>query len=292
MNKMKGKATRNQQGLHFPGAFSDIASKQLERARRSAAAHEQMRRRVQLLLENDDLTVAYQPIYDMAEGKIIGLEALSRFTVEPKRPPDVWFDEAAQVGLGVELENRSVRLALRALSCLSPTVYVAVNMSPETVLSGHLERMLNGVPRERVVVEITEHSLIEEYAQLQDVLRPLRDQGLRIAVDDAGAGYASFRHILNLAPDIIKLDMSLTRNIDTEKASRALSAALVRFAFETGSSVIAEGVETAEELEILRDIGITTMQGYFLDRPMPIEQAVLRCEGDNKTSRMRHRPER
>jgi EAL domain-containing protein (putative c-di-GMP-specific phosphodiesterase class I) len=113
--------------------------------------------------------------------------------------------------------------------------------------------------------------------KVESVLRPLRSDGLRLAVDDAGAGYASFRHILKLAPDIIKLDMSLTRHIDTNRSCRALASALIRFAAETGSTVVAEGVETDAELHALRELGVVKMQGYLLGRPMTIESAARLC---------------
>jgi EAL domain-containing protein (putative c-di-GMP-specific phosphodiesterase class I) len=115
------------------------------------------------------------------------------------------------------------------------------------------------------------------------VLEPLRKKGLRLAVDDAGAGYASFRHILRLEPDIIKLDMSLTRDIDTDRTRRALAAALIRFAQETGSKIIAEGVETQSELEVLRSLGISMAQGYLISRPVPLAAAVsLLMKFDNQ----------
>ena len=140
-------------------------------------------------------------------------------------------------------------------------------MSPQTILSGSLLPGLAAVQLNKIVLEVTEHDPIENYDQLIDVLRPLRAGGLRLAVDDAGSGYASFRHILRLSPDIIKLDQSVTRRIDCDVAHRALGSALVTFARETGCVVIAEGVETNEELGVLREIGVETVQGYLFGRP-------------------------
>nr|WP_247655455.1 EAL domain-containing protein [Stutzerimonas frequens] len=93
---------------------------------------------------------------------------------------------------------------------------------------------------------------------------------MRLAVDDAGAGYASFRHILKLKPDVIKLDASLIRNVDSDTGCRALAAALIRFAEETGCKVVAEGVETQEELAMLRRLEVNKAQGYLLGRPAPL----------------------
>jgi EAL domain-containing protein (putative c-di-GMP-specific phosphodiesterase class I) len=118
---------------------------------------------------------------------------------------------------------------------------------------------------------------IREYDEITKALRPLRERGLRISVDDTGAGLSSFRHILSLRPDIVKIPMSLTRNIDTDAARRALASALIQFASENGSEVIAEGVETANELKALRALGITRAQGYFLGRPASLATAATLC---------------
>src|ERR1700733_4346456 len=178
-------------------------------------------------------------------------------------------------GRGARLELTAIRLALSAVSSLPKDIYLAVNASPETILSGELHDTLNGMPAERIVLEITEHAHVENYDSLMHALQPLRNQGVRLAVDDAGAGYSSLQHILQLRPDLIKLDMRLVRNIDRDPARRALASALVLFARETGSQIIAEGVETAFELNALQSIGIERAQGYFLGRPMSLEEAKM-----------------
>ena len=124
------------------------------------------------------------------------------------------------------------------------------------------------------MLEITEHAHVDDYDQLLGALQPLRQAGVRVAVDDAGAGYASLQHILQLKPDLIKLDMALTRNIDADRPRRALASALIGFAQETGSRIIAEGVETAGELAVLRDLGVEKAHGFFLGRPTSLEHAL------------------
>ena len=176
--------------------------------------------------------------------------------------------------MGTQLELAAVRLGLSVLASLPADVYVAVNVSPETILSGDFFDALDGLPLEQIVLEITEHAHIDDYNRLLRVLHPLRSGGMRLAVDDAGAGYSSLQHILQIRPDLIKLDITLTRNIDLDPARKALASALVVFARETGSRIIAEGVETASELSVLREIGIAKAQGYFLGRPMPFADAV------------------
>jgi EAL domain-containing protein (putative c-di-GMP-specific phosphodiesterase class I) len=117
------------------------------------------------------------------------------------------------------------------------------------------------------VLELTEHASVGNYGRLADALDPLRVRGVRVAVDDAGAGFASFRHILNLNPDIIKLDMALTRGIQADPVRRALASALVTFARELHAVIVAEGIETEAELKALRSLGVGYGQGFFLARP-------------------------
>ncbi|WP_293229916.1 EAL domain-containing protein [Paludibacterium sp.] len=131
--------------------------------------------------------------------------------------------------------------------------------------------MLAGFPLDRLMLEVTEHTSVDDYVQIAAALKPLRDSGLKLAVDDAGAGYASFRHILKLQPDVIKLDVSLIRQIDSDTGCRALAGALIRFAEETGSKIVAEGVETVEELRALRELQVNKAQGYLLGRPALID---------------------
>jgi EAL domain-containing protein (putative c-di-GMP-specific phosphodiesterase class I) len=149
-----------------------------------------------------------------------------------------------------------------------------VNLSPETLLlpgvHGALAR--SPIPLSRIVLEITEHSSVEDYADLARALRPLREAGMRIAVDDAGAGYATFRHILALSPDVIKLDRTLIAGIDRDPARRALAAAVVSFAGETRTSVVAEGLETAAEFRTVLRLGVDSGQGYLLGRPTALPE--------------------
>ncbi|MFB9353164.1 EAL domain-containing protein, partial [Streptomyces heliomycini] len=130
-----------------------------------------------------------------------------------------------------------------------------------------LDDLLGRCPLDRLMLEVTEHDVVEDYPGLDEALAEMRGKGLRLAIDDAGAGFASFRHILRLAPDVIKLDRSLTHEIERRDENRALAAALIGFATETGSRLVAEGVETQEELATLREIGICKAQGYLLGRP-------------------------
>jgi len=226
-------------------------------------------RRIQNVLEGRQLTVVFQPIFDLERERMAGAEALSRFAGEPRRPPDAWFSEAASVGLGVDLELRAVETALQNLWQLPAEVYLSLNLSPDAVMSGRLLEVLAPVALERTVVEITEHAPVVDYEALAEALEGFRSGGGRVAIDDAGAGFASLRHIVRLAPDIIKLDISLTRDIHLDQTRRAMAAALISFARETKSLIVAEGVESREELDTLRVLGAAQAQGYHLAKPLP-----------------------
>jgi EAL domain-containing protein (putative c-di-GMP-specific phosphodiesterase class I) len=260
-------ASLNHRDLATMKAFADLAAEQIDQNLEAELARETMAARINDLLSLDTMSTVYQPIFNFSEGRVAGLEALTRFSLAPGRSPHIWFDEAAQVGRGVELEIKAMALALGEMEAIPPDVYIGVNASPETLLSRDFQSALSSKPLSRIVVEVTEHAVIEHYKDLAAAIRPLREKGLRLAVDDAGAGYASFRHILRLAPDIIKLDMTITRHIDTDPSRRALARAFISFAAETKATIIAEGVESAEELAVLREIGINKAQGHYIAKP-------------------------
>lgn len=220
-------------------------------------------------LSGNGVTMVYQPIVELRSRRIVGLEALARFHALPLRPPNEWFAEAVQLELGVQLELMAIRNAMAGLAQIPQDAYLSVNCSPRAAMSPELVTVLGGHAT-RMVVEITEHEAIEDYAELATTLGDLRGLGLRVAIDDAGAGFASLRHTLLLRPDIVKVDTSLTRDIDGDRAKRALTSALVSFSDEMGIDIIAEGIETAEELETLVSLGVPFGQGFFLGKPGPL----------------------
>ena len=257
--------------------FAEMAAEHIEADLQAQEQAHGLIGKVQSVLNGTAISLAYQPVFDLKQAQVIGFEALARFTTTPMRSPDAWFADAAVVGLDVALEKKVIEQALASFANLPGGVYVGFNVSPNIVLNGQLDNAFQSVPLDRVVLEINEHVSIREYDEISKALRPLRQQGLRISVDDTGAGLSSFRHILSLMPDIVKIPMSLTRNIDTDAARRALAAALMQFANENGSEVIAEGVETAAELKALRALGVMRAQGYFLGRPAPLSMASSLC---------------
>jgi EAL domain-containing protein (putative c-di-GMP-specific phosphodiesterase class I) len=252
-------------------SFSDVTESHEAQIAASRQV-ESTRRRVQGVLDDGGPQIVVQPIKDLRTGAVIGGEALSRFQGPPVQGPDRWFGDADAVGLGVDLEVSAVRRALAVLADLPGPGYLSVNVSPAAVTSAALFDLLSapGLPAHRVVLELTEHTDVADYGSLLVALAPLRALGYRIAVDDAGAGFASMSHILHLRPDIVKLDLSLVRDIHRDPARRALAEGMLMFVTEIGGCLVAEGVETAEEVAALVGVGLTHGQGYFLGRPAPV----------------------
>ena len=250
--------------------FSDFVGKILEPRVRLARERQNLRQRIQSVIDDARFTIHYQPIFRIQDHELVGHEALTRFMAEPVRSPDQWFDEAIDIGLNVQLELAVIRRILADLHRFPSGTYVSINISPETILRGDIQNHFVGVPHHRIVLEVTEHASVGDYDMISRMLEPLRSLGVRVAVDDAGSGYASFRHILRLKPDIIKLDASLIHQIDKDPGSRALAAAIVRFAEQTDCIVVAEGVETKSELAVLLALDINKAQGYLLGRPQAL----------------------
>lgn len=216
------------------------------------------------------IEMVFQPVIDLQAGGVEGYEALARFLLAPRRTPDCWFAEAWAVGLGFELETTALEASLDA-ALHSGDGFLAVNLSPAALVD---PRFLPFLDRwsdlDRLVIEITEHAVVEDYELLNDTLRELRQRHVRVAVDDAGAGYASLRHVLILRPDFIKLDGSLVTGIHADPAKRAVAVGMISSAHELGAEVVAEAIEQAEELNCVARLGANLGQGYHLGRPAPL----------------------
>jgi DNA-binding NarL/FixJ family response regulator/EAL domain-containing protein (putative c-di-GMP-specific phosphodiesterase class I) len=225
--------------------------------------------RVRAVLDEDAFEMAYQPIISVADERVVGVEALARFDTEPRRSPDVWFGDAVAVGLGTELDMAAAEKALRILPDLPADVDLFLNVRPESIFSDRFAELMGGIRGESVVLELTEHAPVRDYDGLRAMVGALRDTGFRVAVDDVGAGYASLRHLLNLRPDVLKIDISLCRFIEADRARQVLAGALALLGRELGATVVAEGIETSAEFEAVRDLGVDNVQGYYLGRPGP-----------------------
>jgi EAL domain-containing protein (putative c-di-GMP-specific phosphodiesterase class I) len=220
---------------------------------------------VRALIEIGQMRVAVQPVVELATGDIVGHEALSRFG--GRVPTDRWFKAASKYALGGELERMTLRAAIALLPDLPAPHFLAVNISPAALSDPEVVGLLDHVDLSRVVVEITEHEAVADYVVTRALLARLRAAGARIAVDDTGAGFASLRHVLMLQPDVIKLDTSLTRGIETDRRQQELVRAVTVFAAQVGAVVLAEGIETQGQLEQLRGIGVHLGQGWHLGVP-------------------------
>ncbi len=256
------------------GVTEDVAHALAEQLHRVSRGSEQRRQeradRIRDVLEGEGLEIVFQPILDVRVDEVVGLEALARFTALPRRSSDAWFAEAAAAGLLVDLELAAVRATLAHLDRLPEAAYIGVNVSPDAIKSPRLAEALETAPAERLVLEMTEHARVDDYPALSTALSGLRARGLRLAVDDAGAGFASLRHIVLLDPDLIKLDITLTRDVHKDGARRALVAALVAFGAQIDADVVAEGVENEEQLNVLKEVGVRFAQGFFLSPPYPV----------------------
>jgi EAL domain-containing protein (putative c-di-GMP-specific phosphodiesterase class I) len=268
---------------------AEVAGGVIDRVRAQLDAEKQEHQRQQELLEQltialdgDGLDMVYQPIFDLETRQVVGVESLARFSLEPKRPPNEWFKTAADLGLATRLELTAVSRAVARRSQLPPGVFMAVNLSPKALMSPELVGVIPQGFADQLVIELTEHTPVLDYQALGLAFAPLRASGAALAIDDAGAGFASLRHILELAPQFIKLDISITQKIEHERVALALAVALTSFAGAIEARIIAEGIETASQLEALRSLGIRLGQGYHLAMPGPIEQLAELAKGETE----------
>ncbi len=271
------KPTLNERDLSMMRVFAEMAAEHIEADLQATKQRVELTDRIRSVLAGDAISLVYQPVFDTRQAYVIGFESLARITTAPVRSPDAWFADAAEVNLDVALELKVIEKALESFTILPHGVYVGFNVSMNMIINGHLDSAFERTQLDRIVLEIQEEGTESQYDEVARVLAPLRSKGLRISVHDTGAGLSSFRHILRLKPDIIKLEMNLTRGIDSDPARRALAAALLQFAQENGSEVVAEGIETAAELKALRALGVTRAQGHFLGRPVALVNAAMLC---------------
>lgn len=265
--------TMTQRDVDVLRAFAALAVEQIEEHLEKDLRMSRLDARIGKLIDSSGIQIVQQPIHSIRSGKPVGVECLARFPDAMMRGPDKWFDEAAEIGRGVELELLAVQCALASIDLVPAEFYVSVNASPETIMSGALQAIFETVGPRNIVIEVTEHQQVSDFGALQRALEPI-SRFARIAIDDVGSGYAGLRHLVDLSPDLLKLDMSLTRDIHEDVARRALVGAMVRFADAIGSKLIAEGIEHREEAQVLQDLGVEYGQGYHYAKPMPIAEAV------------------
>jgi EAL domain-containing protein (putative c-di-GMP-specific phosphodiesterase class I)/putative methionine-R-sulfoxide reductase with GAF domain len=240
---------------------------------------------IHLLCEPGIVESVVQPVVRAGDQLIVGYEALARMPLEPIHPPDWWLAQAERVGLRRRLEIACLVAATR-LGPIPEERLLFVNLSPSLLSDPAVLTVLDDLP-ERLVIELTEQEAVSDYTLLRHDLIPWLSRGVRVAIDDTGAGYSSLRHVIELTPDFLKLDRELVRDLDTDKNRRALVRAMAAFASEVGTSVIAEGVETQTELDILCEAEVQLVQGYLLARPGPawptVDPGLAPSEGSVRT---------
>jgi EAL domain-containing protein (putative c-di-GMP-specific phosphodiesterase class I) len=247
--------------------LASAAATLVEPGLRERARAAEVEARLTPVLDAGGPLVLLQPIVDLATGERVGAEALSRFPRAWGKAPDVCFAEAHSVGLGHRLELLALERAAEHLAVA--TGYVAMNVSPATFLRPECTELLDRLPLERVLLELSEHDRVEDYDALAAVLGPLRARGLRLAVDDVGAGFSSLRHIVQTSPDVLKLDRSIVDGVAADPVLRTLVRALVEFAHGCAAVVVAEGVETAVDAAALLELEVDLGQGWHFGRPAP-----------------------
>ncbi|MCZ2829146.1 EAL domain-containing protein [Modestobacter sp. VKM Ac-2986] len=245
--------------------LASAAAVVIEPGVREEARRRELLGRLELVVADGGPVVVLQPIVDLGTGHQVGSEALSRFPAEWGKAPDVVFEEAHSIGLGHQLELLALRRAADHLAVVEG--YVAMNISPATLLLPEFTALLRELPLERVLLELSEHDQVADYAELAAVLAPLRADGMRLAIDDVGAGYSSLRHIVLTTPDVIKMDRSVVSGVDADPVLAKLVASLVEFGHGCGAAVVAEGVETPAEAATLRGLQVDLGQGWFFGRP-------------------------
>jgi EAL domain-containing protein (putative c-di-GMP-specific phosphodiesterase class I) len=251
--------------IDFAAVVSALISPELERQ----GALDDARGKLREVIRDQAFVPHFQPIRDLTTDVTVGYEALTRWNDGTR--PDLRFAEASALGMDEEIQCATLEVQIAAAEQLDPEVWLSVNVSAAVAASGALGDLLAHTDRS-IVLELTEHEPIDDYESLSAAVRAL--PGVRVAVDDAGAGYSSIRHVLDLRPELVKLDISWVRGLDVDPARQALISGMTGFATELGCLLIAEGIETDGELRALRRLGITLGQGYLLGRPAPVETWV------------------
>jgi EAL domain-containing protein (putative c-di-GMP-specific phosphodiesterase class I) len=234
------------------------------------------------MLDAGGMTVDLQPIIDLESGTVVSLEALARFPYYPYSV-EGWFAQAHNAGCGPELELDAVVNAHRLLPGLPQPLTLAVNASPDVAGSDALLDVVTSIDPRRVAVEITEHRRSSAPSLFASALQRLKSHGVQVAIDDAGTGYSDLRQILELQPDIVKLDRALIDGVDTDPVKISLVQALVAFGKDTGTRLVAEGVSAETVRATLRELHVDYGQGYALGRPEPADLVISRLTGSGPT---------
>jgi EAL domain-containing protein (putative c-di-GMP-specific phosphodiesterase class I)/GGDEF domain-containing protein len=244
---------------------------------REAVDAAERKRRLADIIERGDVHTLVHPVLKLDDMSIIGYEALSRGPEGGEfERPDKLFKVAYDAGPGPRLERLCRRQAIRAAADLPVGRMLFMNIEPEAIGDPELRDVMftalladAAITPDRIVLEITERQAITDFDSFRSTLEYLRALGFSVAVDDAGAGYASLQVLAEVRPEWLKIDISLVRGVDTDEVRRQLMASMVTFAERMGVKLIAEGIETLEELRVLKELGVAYGQGFLFTVPVP-----------------------
>lgn len=226
-----------------------------------------------------DLCIHLQPLVGLPSGRFWGVEALSRFPGHPRPGPDAWFASALRDGRALALEELALAAALSVLPLLPPDLRLTVNLSARSVLSPSVQERLLALAPDRVLVELTEHERVADYPALLGALQRLRTSGVGLAIDDFGAGHSSLLHVLQLGPEMVKLDLALVQGVAQCPRKQAVVEAMLTLCRRTDALLVAEGVEEAADLQVLTELGVDLAQGWLLARSAPPEVVLPVLDG-------------
>jgi len=249
--------------------YAAVAAALLAPAIEQLRADEDVAATISGIIDRREFSCVFQPVVELGSGAVVGYEALTRFSDGTR--PDLRFEDALAVGMGPDLERATLEASFEAAGPLPASAWLSVNVSPSVIQDGRTLPDLLDRWAWLTVLEVTEHEPIADYPAFRAALDELGPRA-RLAVDDAGAGFAGLRHILELRPSFVKLDVALVRNVDADPARQALIAGMAHFASQADVALIAEGIETEAERHMLEGLGVTLGQGYLFARPAPAEE--------------------
>lgn len=245
-------------------ATSNVWGDDIAQARAPGTRRREQRARLREVVEGGAVRSAFQPIFELESGALVGVEAMPRIARLPIRGSDAWFAEADAVGMRPALEAAAIRSALDGLFELPSTAFLSIGIGPATIDSDEVQDALAAVPADRIVLQLSEHSVVDDYVAMNETLAPMRSRGFRIAIDDVGSGISSLRHVVMLSPDFLKIDRALTYGIDRDPTRHAVVAALADCATRLGALSVAEDVGSRDEIEHLLSVGVVLGQGPVL----------------------------
>jgi len=268
----------NARDLDVVGLFADLAQHAINKKAADRKTKQVLEKQMDGLIHDGGLNIYLQPIVSLSNQRVRAVEALSRFNAPGNESVEWWFAQASRANMQVALEVAAIERAMDILPDLPHPIYLSVNVSPTTLAAPAFMMALHHAPPDRLIVELTEHQEIADTADLMRTLDQLRRRRIGIAIDDVGAGYSGLSTILRLKPNVMKLDRSLVMDIQDDMAKQSLTSALVYFATQEKSFLIAEGVEKLAEHETLHKLGVRLGQGFLYARPAPAQKTIARIK--------------